>query len=52
MFASCLAQFRVIQVTPSGTVHMLWLVPQYFFLTTAEILFAASGMQFSFLEVL
>ena len=43
--------FFPMEVTHPSTVHMLWLVPQYFVLNCAEILFSISGMHFTFIEV-
>lgn len=40
-----------VQVTPASSVHMLWLVPQYFVMTIAEVMFSVTGLQFSFTQV-
>ncbi|XP_046443391.1 peptide transporter family 1-like isoform X5 [Daphnia pulex] len=39
-----------VQVTPASSVHMLWLVPQYFIMTIAEVMFSVTGLQFSFTQ--
>ncbi|XP_032791790.2 solute carrier family 15 member 2 isoform X1 [Daphnia magna] len=39
-----------IEVTPPSSVHMLWLVPQYFVMTVAEVMFSVTGLQFSFTQ--
>lgn len=38
------------QVTPPNSVHMLWLIPQYFILTASEIMFSITGLEFSFTQ--
>jgi len=40
-----------IEVTPANSVHMLWLLPQYFIMTVAEVMFSVTGLQFSFTQV-
>ncbi|CAG0912208.1 unnamed protein product [Notodromas monacha] len=37
-------------VTEPNNVHMLWLIPQYLIITTAEILFSPTGYEFSFTQ--
>lgn len=32
-------------------VNMLWLLPQYFLISVAEILFGIAGLEFSFTQV-
>lgn len=39
-----------IEVTPANSVHMLWLLPQYFIMTVAEVMFSVTGLQFSFTQ--
>ena len=43
--------FLPIQVTPSSTVSILWLIPQFFVLTVAELFFSVTGMHFTYMEV-
>lgn len=38
------------EVTPANTVHMLWLIPQYFVITVSEIMFSITGLEFSFMQ--
>ena len=35
-------------ITTPNDVHMLWLIPQYVFLTMAEIMFSITGLEFSY----
>ncbi|XP_001653236.2 peptide transporter family 1 [Aedes aegypti] len=35
-------------VTPSNSLHMLWLVPQYVVITAGEVMFSITGLQFSY----
>jgi len=42
--------YFVVQTTPANSVHMLWLVPQYFVVTVGEVMFSVTGLQFSFTE--
>jgi len=44
-------EMKLFQLTPESTVHILWLVPQYFVLTVGEILFAITGLEFSYSQV-
>jgi hypothetical protein len=32
--------------------HMLWLIPQYFVLTMAEVMFSITGLEFSYSQVM
>ncbi|XP_042222595.1 solute carrier family 15 member 1-like isoform X2 [Homarus americanus] len=38
------------QITPPNSVHMLWLIPQYFIITVSEIMFSITGLEFSFTQ--
>ncbi len=40
-----------ILVTPTSSVHMLWLVPQYFVMAAAEVMLSVTGLQFSYTQV-
>ena len=40
-----------IEVTPYSSVHMMWLLPQYFVITAGEVMFSVTGLQFSFTQV-
>ncbi|XP_042891417.1 solute carrier family 15 member 2-like isoform X2 [Penaeus japonicus] len=40
----------IYEVTPANTVHMLWLIPQYFVITVSEIMFSITGLEFSFMQ--
>lgn len=39
-----------IEVTPANSIHMLWLVPQFFIITVAEVMFSVTGNSFSFTQ--
>ena len=38
-------------LSQENTVHMLWLIPQYLVITTGEILFSITGLEFSYSQV-
>jgi dipeptide/tripeptide permease len=40
-----------IEVTPYNSIHMMWLLPQYFIITAGEVMFSVTGLQFSFTQV-
>ncbi|XP_037035843.1 solute carrier family 15 member 2-like [Bradysia coprophila] len=46
---AALVQFR-IESLPKKSVHMLWLIPQYIAMTMAEVMFAITGITFSYEE--
>lgn len=37
-------------ITTPNTVHMLWLIPQYFVITAGEVMFSITGLEFSFTQ--
>ena len=39
------------QVTPENSIHLMWLIPQYFVMTMGEVLMSVTGLQFSFTQV-
>jgi dipeptide/tripeptide permease len=39
------------QLTKDNTVHMMWLVPQFAVITTGEIMFSITGLEFSYSQV-
>ncbi|XP_046443398.1 solute carrier family 15 member 1-like [Daphnia pulex] len=39
-----------IEVTPYNSIHMMWLLPQYFIITAGEVMFSVTGLQFSFTQ--
>ena len=38
-------------LTEPNSVHMFWLVPQYFIITVGEVMFSITGLEFSFTQV-
>ena len=38
-------------LTKENSLHMLWLIPQYFVITTGEIMFSITGLEFSYSQV-
>ncbi|XP_046750570.1 LOW QUALITY PROTEIN: solute carrier family 15 member 1-like [Diprion similis] len=46
-----ISQFhKLFTMTPPNKIHMLWLIPQYLFISMAEVMFAISGLEFSFTQ--
>ncbi|EEB16571.1 Oligopeptide transporter, putative [Pediculus humanus corporis] len=41
---------KLYAMTPPNTIHMFWIIPQYVFLSIAEVMFAISGLEFSFTQ--
>jgi solute carrier family 15 oligopeptide transporter 1 len=39
-------------LTKENSVHMLWLIPQYFVITVGEIMFSITGLEFSYSRVI
>ena len=48
---NCFQPLLIETVTEPNTVHIFFLLPQYFVMTAAEILFAISILRFSYTEV-
>ena len=44
-------EVKAFKLTTENSVHMLWLVPQYFIITVGEILFSVTGLEFSYSQV-
>lgn len=42
---------KMYTMSPPNTVNMLWLIPQYFLISVAEIMFGVAGLEFSFTQV-
>ena len=42
--------FDIEEVTSPNSMHMLWLLPQYFVLTAGEVLFSITSLSFSFTQ--
>ena len=38
-------------LTQENSIHMLWLLPQYFVITTGEIMLSITGLEFSYSQV-
>jgi solute carrier family 15 oligopeptide transporter 1 len=43
-------QSRLLTVTEPNSMHMLWLIPQYFVMTMGEVMFSITGLEFSFTQ--
>jgi len=41
----------LVTVTQPNSMHMLWLIPQYFVITMGEVMFSITGLEFSFTQV-
>ncbi|XP_043289096.1 peptide transporter family 2-like [Venturia canescens] len=41
---------RLYTMTPPNKIHMLWLIPQYLLISIGEVMFAISGLEFSFTQ--
>jgi hypothetical protein len=41
----------LLTITQPNSVHMLWLIPQYFVITMGEVMFSITGLEFSFTQV-
>lgn len=39
---------KIHQITSPNTVHMLWLIPQYVFITAGEVMFSVTGLEFAY----
>lgn len=37
-------------ITPANSVHILWLIPQYFVMTVGEVMFSVTGLEFAFTQ--
>jgi dipeptide/tripeptide permease len=45
-------QDKLLTITEPNSLHMLWLIPQYFVITMGEVLFSVTGLEFSFTQVM
>lgn len=43
-------QARLLTVTEPNSMHMLWLIPQYFVMTLGEVMFSITGLAFAFTQ--
>ncbi|XP_033222641.1 solute carrier family 15 member 1-like [Belonocnema kinseyi] len=41
---------KLFTMTPPNEIHMLWILPQYLLISIAEVMFAISGLEFSFTQ--
>uniref|UniRef100_A0A4W4HGR6 Solute carrier family 15 member 1 n=1 Tax=Electrophorus electricus TaxID=8005 RepID=A0A4W4HGR6_ELEEL len=44
----CAKTIRPIEDIKPNTVHMAWQIPQYFLMTTGEVVFSVTGLEFSY----
>ena len=52
MFSLRVLQFqKLLTLTEPNSVHMFWLIPQYFVITVGEVMFSITGLEFSFTQV-
>ncbi|CAG9803155.1 unnamed protein product [Chironomus riparius] len=42
------AELKLHEITIPNTVHMLWLIPQYFIMTAGEVMFSVTGLEFAY----
>ncbi|XP_069688352.1 peptide transporter family 1 isoform X4 [Periplaneta americana] len=42
--------YKLLTVTQPNSIHMLWLIPQYFVITMGEVMFSITGLEFSFTQ--
>lgn len=45
-------EVQIFKLTKENSVHILWLVPQYFVMAVGEIFFAVTGLEFAYSQVL
>ncbi|XP_012287394.1 solute carrier family 15 member 1 isoform X2 [Orussus abietinus] len=41
---------KLFTMTPPNKIHMFWLIPQYLLISIADVMFAISGLEFSFTQ--
>ncbi|CAH1647751.1 unnamed protein product [Spodoptera littoralis] len=41
---------NAVMITPSNSIHILWLIPQYVVMTMGEVMFSVTGLEFSFTQ--
>lgn len=41
---------NLLTITQPNSIHMLWLIPQYFVMTMGEVMFSITGLEFSFTQ--
>ncbi|XP_039286063.1 peptide transporter family 1 [Nilaparvata lugens] len=41
---------QLFTITPPSSISMLWMVPQFFVITVAEVLFSVTALEFSFMQ--
>ena len=44
-------KIRTYVLTEPNSIHIFWLIPQYFVLTVSDILFIVTGLEFSYSQV-
>ena len=51
IFCLCFQSQKMFTLTEPNSVHMFWLIPQYFVITVGEVMFSITGLEFSFTQV-
>uniref|UniRef100_A0A667XGA0 Solute carrier family 15 member 1 n=1 Tax=Myripristis murdjan TaxID=586833 RepID=A0A667XGA0_9TELE len=47
-FTFCEQSIKAVMDISPNTVHMAWLIPQYFLITAGEVVFSVTGLEFSY----
>ncbi|XP_075228642.1 peptide transporter family 1-like isoform X2 [Lycorma delicatula] len=42
--------YKLFTITPSNSIHIFWILPQYVAITLAEIFFSITGLEFTFMQ--
>ncbi len=44
-------EFYDFLLSPENSIHMLWIFPQYFIITSGEIMFSVTALEFTYSQV-